>query len=148
MDVNVRQQDMAAYGGPAVDVGDFQIALLPDLRFAGKDAVVSCRIPVDTAVHLIRPGQGFILLGAAAHQGEDLAGGAEMDELGGCQAQELQAKRAQGFPDYRTGVMQFSGIRALRLLLIIALQGGILRQGVEEIPVQGETYHIVHVLFI
>lgn len=89
MDVNVGQQDMAAYGGLAVDVGDFQIALLPDLRFAGKDAVVSCRIPVDTAVHLIRSGQGFILLGAAAHQGEDLAGGAEMDELGGCQAQEL-----------------------------------------------------------
>ena len=80
---------MAAHGGLAVDIGDFQITVLPDPGFSGEDAVVSCCIPIDAAVHLIRPGQGFILPGAAAHQSEDLTGGAEMDELGGCQAEKL-----------------------------------------------------------
>ena len=148
MDVNIGQQDMTAYGGPAVDIGDFQITVFPDLRFAGKDAVVSCRIPVDAAVHLIRPGQGFILLGAAAHQRENLTGGAEMNELGRRQAQELQPERTQGFPDYRTGIIQFRTKRAFRLLFIVVLQSRIFRQGVKEVPVEGETYRVVHILFI
>jgi hypothetical protein len=105
-----------------MDVTDFQIALFADFGLVREDTAVAGGPAGYGTGDLMAPAEAAIVVNAFAHQPENFARRAEMDEFGGGQLEELHAVGVEGGPDGFAGDGQFIAEFAFRRLALKGFQ--------------------------
>ena len=139
VDIYIGKDAFFSHFCPAVDVGNFQIAVFSDGSPAAEDAVVTGSVVVDAAAYHPAPAQDVILVHPATHQLQNLSGGAKMDKFGRCQTEEFHPVGTQYLPDTFPCFCQFRAEFTLWFFLIKIFQGGIFCKGIEEICIKGQA---------
>ena len=148
LNIHIGQKHMASDDGPCPDIGGFKMDGTADLRTGGQHGVIPGYAGCDAAVDHRAPAEGFILRDVMAHQAHDFPCGAEVDETGRGQAEQLHPEGTQRLPYLCAARGQFSAKIALRLFLIKLLQRGVAAQGIQKIRVQRQPYMIVDILLL
>ena len=108
-----------------------------------NDRVVSCGSD-PRAVYDIAPAELLILIDSPVHKTEYLLCGSEMDKLRWRKPEKLQPELTERIPYSLPAFRQLITVVTLRLLLIELPQSRINGKWVLKIPVQGQSYPVIH----
>ena len=94
------------------------------------------------------PTEAAIVIDAFAHQAENFACRAEMDEFGGCQLEEFQTVGAKSRPNGFAGDGEFVTKFTFRCFSLKGFQRGVGSQRIEEVTIEGKTDLVVDKLVV